>query len=174
MVIAMMTQSSALCANWSINRLHHTSAFPPYGVLAIRPFEFIFWRWLSTSKSIKLFSVFKDFLFTFYFHSLKKSIDCLENNFQDDNAIVYAWINLSVGKKKKGTRGSEKGSKSYADAFVRENLNLLNMSVNSKTEMKTLSFFFPFYFFFSCILKLTIQGLKYFWALGRRKKRRMR
>lgn len=86
----------------------------------------------------------------------------MENNFQDDNAIVYAWINLSAGKKKKGTRGSEKGSKSYADAFVRENLNLLNMSVNSKTETKTLSFFFPFYFFFSCILKLTMQGLKYF------------
>lgn len=80
----------------------------------------------------------------------------MENNFQDDNVIVYAWINLSVGKKKKGTRGSEEGSKSYADAFVRETLNLLNMSVNSKTEMKNLSSFFPFHFF-SSILKLTIQ-----------------
>lgn len=83
----------------------------------------------------------------------------MENNFQGDNAIVYAWINLSVGKKKNSTRRSENGSKSYADAFVRETLNLLNMSVNSKTEMKNLSFFFPFFF---CILKLTIQRLKYF------------
>lgn len=157
MVTAMMTQSSALCANWSINRLQHTSAFPPYGVLVIRPFEFIFWRWLSTSKSIKQFSIFKDFLWIhFLFHSLKKNIDYTENNIQDDNAIVYAWINLSVGKKQNSTRGSKKGSKSFADAFGRETLNLLNMSVNSKTELKNLSFFFLFYFF-SCILKLTIQ-----------------
>lgn len=85
----------------------------------------------------------------------------MENNFQDDNVIVYAWINLSVGKKQSSTRGSEEGSKSYADAFVRETLNLLNMSVNSKTEMESLSFFLTFYFS-PCILKLTIQGLKYF------------
>lgn len=31
----------------------------------------------------------------------------MENNSQNDNAIVYAWINLSVGKKQKSTRGSE-------------------------------------------------------------------
>lgn len=85
----------------------------------------------------------------------------MENNFQDDNVIVYAWINLSVGKKQSSTRGSEEGSKSYADAFVRETLNLLNTSVNSKIEMKSVSFLFPF-FFSPCILKLTFQGLKYF------------
>lgn len=70
----------------------------------------------------------------------------MENNFEDDNAIVYAWINLSVGKKQNSTRGSEEGCKSYADGFVRETPNLLNTSVNSKIAMKSLSLFFPFYF----------------------------
>lgn len=70
----------------------------------------------------------------------------MENNFEDDNAIVYAWINLSVGKKQNSTRGSEEGCESYADGFVRETPNLLNTSVNSKIAMKSLSLSFPFYF----------------------------
>lgn len=94
----------------------------------------------------------------------------MENNFEDDDAIVYAWINLSVGRKQNSTRGSEEGCKSYADAFVRETPNLLNTSVNSKIGMKSLSLFFPFYFS-PDILKLAIQGLKHFWALGKKKGR---
>lgn len=171
MVTAMMTQPSALCANWSINRLHHTSAFPPYGVLVIRPFESLLRRWLRTSKWIKLFQLFKYFLqIHFSWAPLKKNSSYMENNFEDDNAIVYAWINLSVGKKQKCTRGSEGECKSYGDTFVREIPNLLNMSVNSRTGMKSLSLFFPFYFS-PYILKLTNQGLKHFWALGKKKKR---
>lgn len=85
----------------------------------------------------------------------------MENNFEDDNAIVYAWINLSVGKKQNCTRRSEGECKSYGDTFVREIPNLLNVSVNSRTGMKSLSLFFPFYFS-PDILKLTNQGLKHF------------
>lgn len=70
----------------------------------------------------------------------------MENNFEDDKAIVCAWINLSVGKRQSSTRGSEKGCKSHADAFVRETPNLLNTSVNSKIGMKSLSLFFSFLF----------------------------
>jgi len=70
----------------------------------------------------------------------------MENNFEDDNAIVYAWSSLSVGKKQNSTRGSEERCRSYADAFVRETPSLLNMSVNSKIGMKSFSLFFSFLF----------------------------
>lgn len=79
----------------------------------------------------------------------------MENNFEDDKAIVYARINLSVVKKQNSTRGSEEECKSYADAFVRETPNLLNTAANSETGMKSLSLFFPFYFS-SDFLELTI------------------
>lgn len=49
--------------------------------------------------------------FTFYV-SLKKNINYMENNFEIANAVVYAWINLSVGKKQNCTTGSEEGCKS--------------------------------------------------------------
>lgn len=51
--------------------------------------------------------------------------------------------------------------KSYADAFVKETPNNLNMSVNSQTGVKSLSLFLPSYFS-PDILKLTLQGLKCF------------
>lgn len=87
--------------------------------------------------------------------SLKKNINHMENNFEDDKAIVYARINLSVVKKQNSSRGSEEECKSYADAFVRETPNLLNTSANSEIGMKSLSLFFPFYFS-SDFLELTI------------------
>lgn len=36
----------------------------------------------------------------------------MENNFEAANAVVYAWINLPVGKKQNRTTGSEEGCKS--------------------------------------------------------------
>lgn len=39
----------------------------------------------------------------------------MENTFEDDNAIVYAWINLSASKKQNSTRRSEEECKSQAE-----------------------------------------------------------
>lgn len=145
MVTEMMTQSSALCANWSINRLHHTSAFPPYGVLVIRPFESILRRWLGTSKSIKLFQLFRDFLrIHFVWDSLKKNIKYMENNSEDDNVIVYAWINLSVGKKETAQEDQRKCVSLMQMLLLKKLPIILTCQSILKLEWKALaSFYLP-------------------------------
>lgn len=66
----------------------------------------------------------------------------MENNFQDDNVIVYAWINLSVGKSKAAQEDQRKGL-SLMQMLLSEKLSIfLTCQSIPKLKWKALASFF--------------------------------
>lgn len=65
----------------------------------------------------------------------------MENNFEDDNAIIYAWINLSV--RSKTAQGDQRKGVSLMQMLLWEKLPIfLTCQLTQMLEWKALAFFF--------------------------------